>query len=186
MTRPEQLLRAAERPFTPWKNGGGLTAEVLCVPQGAGFDAFDWRISTARVTQSGPFSIFPGVERSLSVIAGGAMILHFGDGADITISRQSEAVAFSGSRPCEAELQGEPLLDLNVMVRAPYACSVRAPDQPGVCSGPVVARYLFALTEIPALGLETHDLAVLNGMPETAWADLPGDDARLIEISGRT
>src|SRR5690606_386633 len=66
---------ASARQFRPWKNGGGETAEIAVSPAGAGFDDFDWRISTAIVAQSGPFSGFPGVDRVLTVIEGGAMEL---------------------------------------------------------------------------------------------------------------
>lgn len=42
----------------PWKNGGGITTEIAIAPPGATLDAFDWRISTARVEAAGPFSRF--------------------------------------------------------------------------------------------------------------------------------
>ena len=58
---------ASARQFRPWKNGGGETAEIAVSPAGAGFDDFDWRISTAIVAQSGPFSGFPGVDRVLTL-----------------------------------------------------------------------------------------------------------------------
>lgn len=59
MTAPG-IYRTADRVFRPWKNGGGETAEILAFPAGAGFDDFSWRISTAIVAASGPFSAFPG------------------------------------------------------------------------------------------------------------------------------
>ena len=34
-----RIYPGAGRAFAPWKNGGGETAEILCVPQGAGFYA---------------------------------------------------------------------------------------------------------------------------------------------------
>lgn len=78
---PRQLSAVAEvfhraaRRFVPWKNGGGRTAEILASPAGAGLDDFAWRISTAEVATSGPFSLFPGVQRCLTVIEGGSLRL---------------------------------------------------------------------------------------------------------------
>ena len=61
-----RVLRAADYPRMPWKNGGGETAEILVEPAGAPLDSFDWRLSMARVAADGPFSLFPGVERTPS------------------------------------------------------------------------------------------------------------------------
>ena len=49
----------------PWKNGGGETAEIAVSPPGAALDDFDWRLSMARVETDGPFSAFPGIDRTL-------------------------------------------------------------------------------------------------------------------------
>lgn len=87
-----------------WKNGGGETAEVLCHPAGAAFDDFDWRISTARVDRSGPFSAFPGVDRVLTVLEGDTMVLTFAEGSRIDTSPTSGPHPFSGEtsvmHPC--------------------------------------------------------------------------------------
>ena len=50
----------------PWKNGGGSTTEIAIAPLGATVDKFDWRISLATIANSGPFSVFPGVDRTLA------------------------------------------------------------------------------------------------------------------------
>ena len=65
-----EWLPAAQRREVPWKNGGGLTREVLASPAAAGLERFDWRISTAEVRVAGPFSAFPGIERTLCVLEG--------------------------------------------------------------------------------------------------------------------
>ncbi len=54
----------------PWKNGGGETVEIAVFPEGAGFKDFGWRISLASVASDGPFSAFPGIDRTLTVIDG--------------------------------------------------------------------------------------------------------------------
>jgi len=107
-------LPAAGRRETPWKNGGGLTAEVAAAPTGGGFD-FDWRVSLATVTASGPFSRFPGVDRVLTVIEG-AMRLTIEGQAPVILGPGSPPHAFAGDAACEAEVIA-PVRDLNLMVR---------------------------------------------------------------------
>ena len=108
------LLPAASRLAQPWKNNGGITREVACCPAGAGFD-FDWRISLAEVTTSGPFSIFPGMERSLTVLTG-SMMLHLQAREPVELTQDSAPYAFPGDIPCTATLNS-PVTDLNVMTR---------------------------------------------------------------------
>ena len=40
-----RVFRSADHAFSPWKNGGGTTAEIAIGPPGATLDAFDWRIN---------------------------------------------------------------------------------------------------------------------------------------------
>lgn len=61
--RHGRILRAAERPALPWKNGGGVTREVVAHPPGSDLGHFDWRVSIAEIHNAGPFSRFPGIER---------------------------------------------------------------------------------------------------------------------------
>ena len=160
-----------ERRFTPWKNGGGETAEIVCVPAHAGFDDFDWRISTAKVSRSGPFSRFPGVQRVLTVIDGGTMLLRFDNGVKIEARPDSGPHRFSGDDACEAKLLGDELLDLNLMVRAPYEGAVHQAGET-VEMDNLEAAYLFALNDLPAHGLAAHDLMDL---PLEAKSVVPAD-----------
>ena len=65
-----RLVGSSDLVRVPWKNGGGTTAEVAVHPPGAGLDDFDWRISMADVAVDGPFSRFPGVDRTLVLAEG--------------------------------------------------------------------------------------------------------------------
>ena len=111
-----RILRARDRRATPWKNGGGVTREIAVYPAGAGLDAFDWRVSMATVSAGGPFSLFPGVDRVLSVLEG-KLTLRFADGSTLGLSPASPPAAFPGDIPVEAETPPEPVTDLNVMTR---------------------------------------------------------------------
>jgi environmental stress-induced protein Ves len=64
----------------PWKNGGGVTREIVCQPPGAGMDSFDWRVSIAHIASDGPFSAFPGIDRVITLLKGGGVHLSSADG----------------------------------------------------------------------------------------------------------
>lgn len=110
------ILRARDRRDMPWKNGGGVTSEVMVFPAGADFDAFEWRISIATVQASGPFSHFPGIDRRL-VLLEGVMGLRIADEAAIELSASSPPVTLAGELPTYAEVISGPVTDLNVMTR---------------------------------------------------------------------
>ena len=101
----------------PWKNGGGVTWEVLTLPDGAGLDTFDVRVSTAEVSRSGPFSTFPGVDRTLVVTSGNGVTLRMSDGGSVTLDAESSPFGFTGEDPCDAELVDGAITDFNVMTR---------------------------------------------------------------------
>ena len=110
------VLRDRDRVATPWKNGGGVTREVAVWPPGASFDDFDWRISLARVEAAGPFSAFPGIDRTLAVIEG-ALTLSMADGTVVTVDPKSDPVRFAGETSMVAGTPAGPVTDFNVMSR---------------------------------------------------------------------
>jgi environmental stress-induced protein Ves len=105
-------LPAADRIAQRWKNGGGVT-EVVAT-DGADFD-FDWRVSIAQVETDGPFSVFPGVDRMLTVLRG-ALSLSIDGRPGVTLTSEAGPYAFSGDAPCEARVV-TPVVDLNIMTR---------------------------------------------------------------------
>ena len=111
-----RVLRAADRIATPWKNGGGVTREVVAFPPGAAMDAFEWRISLAEIAADGPFSVFPGVDRVLTVIEGQGLMLDVG-GRLLVLDAASPPLDFAGDAKVSARLTDGPIRDLNLMVR---------------------------------------------------------------------
>lgn len=101
----------------PWKNGSGITTQLAVSPTGAALDSFDWRISTAQVNTAGPFSAFPGIDRSLAVLQGPGLVLHIDDGTPFPLTRDSSPLSFAGERRVYAKLTGGPVVDFNVMTR---------------------------------------------------------------------
>jgi environmental stress-induced protein Ves len=60
-------LTPSDYVIMPWANGMGVTTELFVVKHQSGVK---WRISRASVTQEGDFSLFPGLDRNLTVISG--------------------------------------------------------------------------------------------------------------------
>ena len=103
---------------TPWKNGGGDTREVLCWPPGAGFDTFDWRVSLATIASSGPFSSFPGIDRTIMLLEGkGVRLRSKEDGIDHRLDTLWEPFAFPGEAGVFGKLADGTTTDFNLMVR---------------------------------------------------------------------
>ena len=80
-----QRFDTAELHATPWKNGGGTTRQVACWPPGAGSDDFDWRVSIATIAASGPFSTFPGIDRTIMLLDGPGVHLRSWCGATVLL-----------------------------------------------------------------------------------------------------
>lgn len=110
------VLRFADRVASRWKNGGGLTWEYAVHPPGAGLDDFFWRVSRARVVGHGAFSVFPGIDRSLTVVDGDAIDLLMTD-RRVRLDRTTPPYRFSADHPIECRIPAGPIEDLNVMTR---------------------------------------------------------------------
>lgn len=108
--------RAAARIALPWKNRGGVTREVAVSPPGSSLDRFDWRISIAEVRSSGPFSVFPGIERFMAVLSGRLSFRPAG-GATQVLTAESPPLRFSGELEVDAAPLDGVVTDLNVMTR---------------------------------------------------------------------
>ncbi len=115
-----EILRKAAYRRMPWKNGGGETFEIAISPPGASFDTFDWRVSMAVVERDGPFSIFPGIDRTLCVLEGAGVALDFGasEGDARVLTPASDPFHFAADRALEARLLAGTITDLNVMTRS--------------------------------------------------------------------
>ena len=111
------LLSKTSRLVTPWKNGGGTTAEIAIAPTGAGFDDFDWRISLATIAQSGSFSVFPGIDRTLVLVDGGGLALQIDAAPPFNLHSGQPLIRFWGEAAVDATLASGATTDFNVMTR---------------------------------------------------------------------
>lgn len=116
-----QVLRAADYPRMPWKNGGGTTLEML--RDGEGSEAFTWRLSIADIAQPGPFSVFAGYQRIITVLEGDGMQLAV-DGQLTRPLHAFDAFAFSGGSQVQCSLLGGAIRDFN-LIYAPSRCQAR-------------------------------------------------------------
>ncbi len=144
-------------------------------PAGASLDDFDWRISLAQVASDGPFSEFPGIDRTLAVVKGEGLVLTIGRHAPLTLARGSEPISFPGDVMTSARLTAGAIIDLNVMTRR--------------------RRFCHRMQRIPgpiACDFDGHDIALvvsLNGKASLASERGPatldhGDAAILLSRNG--
>jgi environmental stress-induced protein Ves len=98
----------------PWKNGLGVTTQLAIHPGGATADAFEWRVSIAKVEGSAAFSVFPSIARWLAILQGEMTRMRDGH-APVTLNEDSAPVAFSGVVPAEGSVIRGPVFDLNLM-----------------------------------------------------------------------
>ena len=111
-----KLLRDGTYDRKPWKNGGGITEDVWLYPEGASHDDFDIRLSLAEISQDGPFSSFPGIDRTITLVGGDPFVLAFGNGESHRLDRLVP-LSFDGVLKPHSRLDGEPSRDFNVMTR---------------------------------------------------------------------
>jgi environmental stress-induced protein Ves len=112
-----KLLRASDHKRMPWKNGGGETVEIAVSPDGVGLADFDWRVSMATVATDGPFSVFPAIDRTLSILEGEGMTLFIEGREPERLTQASEPLPFAADAPTSATLIDGTITDLNVMTR---------------------------------------------------------------------
>lgn len=180
----------ADLPAMPWKNGGGVTREIVCQPSGAGMDSFDWRVSIAHIASDGPFSAFPGIDRVITLLSGGGVHLLGDDGqVDHPLDTTLAPFAFAGEAVIHARLLGGDCHDFNVMTRRGVCCAslqvVRsACDWPAASQGLLMAvqghwslESASTQTLAPQQGLWWSDASV-------AWRLRPqGPDAALLALN---
>lgn len=111
------ILRLADCPAVPWKNGLGRTRELAIQPPGAGMDDFLWRVSVAEVETAAPFSAFPGIDRVIALLDGDGFTMTLDDGRVHELTTPCVPFAFPGEAGVHVALAGGPCRDFNLMLR---------------------------------------------------------------------
>lgn len=115
------LIPYASLESAPWKNGGGNCTEIAVAPPGASIEKFDWRISLAGIANDGPFSQYPGVDRTLALVSGPGVTLDVDGASRFLLSDEEPVLEFAGESKVVATVlagAGAALTtDFNVMTR---------------------------------------------------------------------
>ncbi len=124
-----QVVRKTPEDYTPmpWKNGGGVTHEIFVFPEGSSLvkGDFQWRLSSANISEAGPFSIFPGYDRVLFLLSGDGMDI-FINGSAVSLLSPFDSLRFRGEHSTTCTLVGGPVTDFNIFCRrASLICEYR-------------------------------------------------------------
>ncbi len=108
-----RVVQLGDAPPQSWRNGGGVTRELLAWPA-----PHDWqvRVSVADVDREGPFSAYPGVDRWLGVIDGAGIELVI-DGVPSRVERRGAPLRFRGEAAVHCRLIEGATRDLNLMLK---------------------------------------------------------------------
>lgn len=103
----KRLILKSDYKQMPWKNGLGVTAEIDRYPLAK--DPFLWRLSQATISEGGPFSMFPGYDRLLTITDG--------HGIDLNEKRilPGKVMRFSGDTESLCRLINGPVIDLGLI-----------------------------------------------------------------------
>ena len=178
------FIALASSAAQPWRNGGGVTRELLALPTR---DAWRARISVADVTANGPFSRFEGIERWFAVLEGEGVAL-VSTGQTHVLTPASELLLFDGGEPVNCELLGGPTRDFNLMappgkgrlrrVRGSLAVSTTAPSLVAVYAHAHGAQLMLGAEaiEVPAAHLawrlQEEPLAGAVQGPDALWVEV--------------
>ena len=170
----------------PWRNGGGMTRELLAWPDPV---AWRWRASVAEVAQSGPFSSFAGVQRWFAVLEGDGVCLTI-DSYLHMLCQSDEPLAFDGAARTTCELLGGATQDFNLMVRgSTTAHMLRVNDnlKMTVIAPKIIAVYAHNEKANVQIGSEIHELPPYSfgwmHVAENMGIHVLASDALLMEIN---
>lgn len=180
-----RLIKASDYRRMPWKNGGGETAEIAVHPAGASMDDFGWRVSMATVASDGPFSLFPSIDRTLTVLEGAGIRLDVQGLPTASLDPASEPFSFAADAAASACLVQGPMIDLNVMTRrGHFAHTVRRTASPSPNEG-AAFTLVFALSPCSVESLsepvERFD-AILCEPGDLPWATAIGEGCSFLQV----
>jgi uncharacterized protein len=150
----------------PWKNGGGLTRELLAWPSR---EHWALRISVADIRADGPFSAFPGVDRWFAVLEGAGVLLPLPEG-ERRVQAGDAPLAFRGEAAALCALLDGPTRDLNLMIRREAGRGAMQLALPGEDFGSRDAFRALFTTDALTLQIDGADAARVPAMA-LLWSD---------------
>jgi environmental stress-induced protein Ves len=138
-----QLYLPEDYTAMPWKNGAGSTLEIV-QQRSADDSGYDWRLSIAQISADGPFSVFAGYRRIITVLHGDGMVLEV-DGVASEALGPFEPLSFDGGAKVRCRLLGSPIEDFNLIYRQDRVqASLRWVEcQPAVVLGSAAGEVMF-------------------------------------------
>lgn len=109
-----RVLPASGHRRMRWVNGGGWTTEIVAEPTA---NDWEWRLSVADVDEAGPFSVFPGVDRTIALLHGRGFALTVGTASERVIDTAFQPFEFDGDATTTCRLIDGPVQDINLLVR---------------------------------------------------------------------
>lgn len=165
MTGPA-IIRAGDLRPVPWRNGQGITRDVVTHtgPDGA----LLWQVSIAELTRDADFSYFPECDRVFTPVSGGPVELSF-SGGPFQPCPLLRPVPFAGEWPTRCRVAGQPARAFNVIAdRHIYraACEVMILEGLEPCIGSEAQTVVHCLSGRVQLGggmvLDAGDSLVLQ------------------------
>lgn len=177
-----QHLTPADYTIQPWKNGKGRTIEMWRRDENGRLLI---RLSRATVTEDGPFSVFPGIARNLTVLSGPGFRLT-GAGLDLRCDPLIP-VEFPGDLPVMAsETDGQQSDDFNVMTAAHLPRpQVRVVQNDALAAGGLLALYALGPVTVNDRPVARDDL-ILTGNATTLSGDWPMIAVRFSDVAAAT
>jgi environmental stress-induced protein Ves len=134
-------LTLNDLPETPWKSGKGMTKQIdIWPPQATIADNnFLWRLSSATVKSSDPFSSYPKCKRLLVVWQGDGLLLNEKP------LLPHHVFAFSGDEKIECDLIGKTVIDLGLIYKKEMDASMevfRTSETTRALSAPLIFLFL--------------------------------------------
>jgi environmental stress-induced protein Ves len=168
-------LTPADYTVQPWKNGRGKTTELWRLEREGRLLV---RLSRAAVAEDGPFSVFPGIERNLTVLSGPGFRLT-GEGLDFRCE-PLVPMAFPGDAALTAtETLGLQSDDFNVMTARSLPKPEVIPAQNHIlAAGGLLALYALGPCQVNGAGIFRDDLVLTDG-PASLQGDWPVISVRL-------
>lgn len=165
----------------PWRNGGGVTRELLAWPTGM---PWQLRISVAEIGRDGDFSAFSGVDRWFAVVEGAGVELSCGNRCD-TLTPDALPLQFDGAAAPGCRLLAGPTRDLNLMARRECGHGeMRRVTAGAAWQSPALLRAVFTAEPLtlhtgsaPALVLSGGSLAWSDDGDLTPWQAVAQGDA---------
>jgi len=181
-----QIVRLEDAAPSPWRNGGGVTRELLVWPPHASAQDWVWRMSVAEVEASGPFSRFDGVQRWFAVLGGAGVWLTLDTpvGAQThALTRSSAPLCFDGATPTQCDLLNGPTQDFNLMLRSGQATG-RMQRVAGAFTVTTVAPKIIAVYALSTGASVLFEHEVLTIPPHSlAWRAIPAGGQLRIEAA---